>query len=113
MHAYGPPPLWQRQPGFGCHTVYYFGTTGIFDVCEGNFYQTHWFSSWISAHAIEKKYLDLDGLGAAFIDVVDRLSEFKGIGPWTANEYLLTALLRSDVWPEGDLALSLAIQNKN
>ena len=29
----------------------------------------------------------------------------RGIGPWTADVYLLMALLRPDVWPDGDLAL--------
>lgn len=31
-----------------------------------------------------------------------------GIGPWTADIYLLTCLGRSDVWPAGDLALQAA-----
>jgi DNA-3-methyladenine glycosylase II len=30
----------------------------------------------------------------------------KGIGPWTANIYLLMALRRPDIWPDGDLALA-------
>ena len=34
----------------------------------------------------------------------------RGIGPWTANIYLMTALGRPDVWPEGDLALAAAAQ---
>ena len=29
----------------------------------------------------------------------------RGIGPWTADIYLLMALGRPDVWPQGDLAL--------
>jgi DNA-3-methyladenine glycosylase II len=32
-----------------------------------------------------------------------------GIGPWTANVYLLMALRRPDVWPPGDLALQKAL----
>jgi DNA-3-methyladenine glycosylase II len=31
-----------------------------------------------------------------------------GIGPWTADIYLLMALRRPDVWPDGDLALAKA-----
>ena len=38
------------------------------------------------------------------------LTGFKGIGPWTAEVYLLMALGRPDVWPAGDLALAKAIQ---
>lgn len=33
------------------------------------------------------------------------LTSIKGIGPWTAQIYLLTNLGRRDVWPAGDLAL--------
>jgi DNA-3-methyladenine glycosylase II len=33
-----------------------------------------------------------------------RLMEVPGIGPWTADIYLLMALRRPDVWPPGDLA---------
>ncbi len=40
----------------------------------------------------------------------NKLIELKGIGPWTANIYLLMALLRPDIWPPGDLALAKAMQ---
>ena len=39
-----------------------------------------------------------------------RLMQVKGIGPWTADIYLLIALLRPDVWPAGDLAIAKAVQ---
>jgi len=42
--------------------------------------------------------------------VVDTLTRIKGIGPWTANIYLLTALRRPDVWPSGDIALINTVQ---
>lgn len=32
----------------------------------------------------------------------------RGIGPWTADVYLLMALRRADAWPAGDLALQIA-----
>jgi DNA-3-methyladenine glycosylase II len=35
----------------------------------------------------------------------------KGIGPWTANIYLLMALRRPDAWPSGDLAVKKAIED--
>lgn len=38
------------------------------------------------------------------------LMRLKGIGPWTAETYLLFALRRPDSWPTGDLALLKAIQ---
>ena len=39
------------------------------------------------------------------------LVAIKGIGPWTADIYLLMALRRPDIWPVGDLALVLAAQD--
>jgi DNA-3-methyladenine glycosylase II len=33
-----------------------------------------------------------------------------GIGRWTADIYLLMALGRPDVWPDGDLALAAAMR---
>lgn len=38
------------------------------------------------------------------------LIDIKGIGSWSADIYLLMVLLRSDVWPTGDLALAVAAQ---
>jgi DNA-3-methyladenine glycosylase II len=38
------------------------------------------------------------------------LMKMKGIGPWTANIYLLMALRRPDIWPSTDLAIVVAIQ---
>ncbi len=42
-------------------------------------------------------------------EVRARLLEVPGIGPWTADIYLLMALRRPDVWPPGDLALQRAV----
>ena len=36
------------------------------------------------------------------------LVRIKGVGPWTANIYLLMALRRPDIWPDGDVALASA-----
>ncbi|MEM8646766.1 MAG: DNA-3-methyladenine glycosylase 2 family protein [Pseudomonadota bacterium] len=40
--------------------------------------------------------------------VCDSLCALKGIGPWSAEVYLLSCLGRSDAWPGGDLALQIA-----
>ncbi len=40
------------------------------------------------------------------VDAHNTLLKIRGIGPWTANIYLLMALRRPDVWPDGDLALA-------
>jgi len=37
------------------------------------------------------------------------LMKIKGIGPWTADIYLLMVLKRPDVWPSGDIALATAV----
>lgn len=37
------------------------------------------------------------------------LLRIKGVGPWTANIYLLMALRRPDIWPTGDIALASAV----
>ena len=39
------------------------------------------------------------------------LVALPGIGPWTADIYLLSVLLRSDAWPWGDVALQVAAQD--
>ncbi len=43
--------------------------------------------------------------------VVERLTAIHGIGPWTADIYLLFALARRDAFAPGDLALQLAVQH--
>ncbi|MFC1858887.1 DNA-3-methyladenine glycosylase family protein [Thermodesulfobacteriota bacterium] len=58
------------------------------------------------AKAILEGQLDLKAVsGMDDLDAVETLSRIKGIGPWTANIYLLMALRRPDVWPSGDIAL--------
>ncbi len=42
-------------------------------------------------------------------DAAAELVSLPGIGPWTANVYLLFALRRPDVWPSGDLAIHIAL----
>jgi DNA-3-methyladenine glycosylase II len=63
------------------------------------------------ATAIQEGRLDLVALGT-MDDATARaeLIKLKGIGPWTAEVYLLIALRRPDVWPIGDLALAAAVQ---
>lgn len=38
------------------------------------------------------------------------LHQLKGVGPWTADCYLLFSLRRADAWPTGDLALIKAVE---
>jgi DNA-3-methyladenine glycosylase II len=43
-------------------------------------------------------------------DARAQLTALLGIGRWTADIYLLMALGRPDVWPDGDLALATAMR---
>ncbi|MGD2059768.1 MAG: S26 family signal peptidase [Acidimicrobiia bacterium] len=52
--------------------------------------------------------LDLDGLTTQPTEASRAtLLSIKGIGPWTADAYLLSALRRPDMWPVGDRALQV------
>ena len=63
------------------------------------------------ARAILDGELDLPKLASlSDEDARAELLKLKGVGAWTAEIYLLRALLRSDAWPAGDLALQLAAQ---
>lgn len=42
--------------------------------------------------------------------VFSTLTKIKGVGPWTASIYLLMALRRPDIWPDGDLALADSVR---
>jgi len=55
--------------------------------------------------------LDLEAVAAApDEDARTALMTVAGIGRWTADIYLLMALGRPDVWPDGDLALAAAMR---
>ena len=64
------------------------------------------------SRAIENGSLNLEGLeNLTEAAAIAELVKIKGIGPWTAEVYLMTALGRLDVFPAGDLALQVAVQN--
>jgi len=61
------------------------------------------------ATAIRDGSLDLDALGDHPADEAHKiLTAVHGIGPWTADIYLLFCLGHADAWPAGDLALQEA-----
>ena len=43
-------------------------------------------------------------------DIIDELTKVKGIGPWTAEMFLMFSLGREDVFSYGDLGLRNAIK---
>jgi DNA-3-methyladenine glycosylase II len=59
--------------------------------------------------AIAKGHIDLDAVSKMEADQAHAaLTELHGIGPWTADIYLLFCLGNADAWPAGDLALQEA-----
>ena len=135
---YGPPPLWDREPGFATllhiileQQVSLASARSAFDrlratadpLTPTRFLEltdaellTIGFSRQKArygralASAIETGALDLDGLGALDDDAVKRtLEALPGIGPWTSTIYLLMVLGRPDVWPVGDIALAESV----
>lgn len=61
------------------------------------------------AKAIEGKHIDLAALAdIAADDAHAALVALHGIGPWTADLYLLACIGHADAWPAGDLALQEA-----
>jgi DNA-3-methyladenine glycosylase II len=63
------------------------------------------------AEAAAAKKLNFRALERAGDDEVRAtLTEFKGIGKWTADIYLLFGMGRPDVWPVGDLAIQHAVR---
>ena len=135
----GPPPMWEREPGFPTlihiileqqvslasakaaydrlrETASPLTATRFLDLDDATL-KTIGFSRQKTAYgrhlarAISSGRLDLTAL-ATMDDTTARseLVKIKGIGPWTADIYLLTALRRPDVWPSDDLALAAAAQ---
>ena len=43
-------------------------------------------------------------------NLVQEITKIKGIGPWTAQCYMLASLNRDDVWPVADLGLMEAVR---
>ncbi|ADD06670.1 DNA N-glycosylase [Natrialba magadii ATCC 43099] len=64
-----------------------------------------------AAHAFQEQDFTRAGLAGVDNDeVVDRLTDIKGIGEWTARMYLLFVLERPDILPLGDLAVRRGIE---
>lgn len=136
----GPPPMWGREPGFPTlvHIILEqqvslasakatFGKLNeavsplepvAFLTLDDAMLRTIGFSGQKGrycrelARALLDRRLDLERLPTLADDRVRReLTAITGIGRWTADIYLLTALARPDVWPRGDLALHRAVRD--
>ena len=63
------------------------------------------------AHELAAERLDLDALANQDADTAHTtLTALHGIGPWTADVYLLFCLGHGDAWPAGDLAVQEAVK---
>ena len=135
LEKYGPPPLWDRPPGFPTllhiileQQVSIASARACFDklgvhlggsitpdsvhALDDPQLRSMGFSRQKAAYArhlagaIRDGHLDLDSLRRLSDDDVRKeLTKIKGVGRWTSDIYLLMALLRPDVMPRGDIAL--------
>lgn len=139
VDAYGPPPLWAREPGF--HTLVHIvleqqvslaSARAAYDrlvAATGRLVPERFlalsdaelkavgFSRQKAAYGRGLAHAILDGrLDLASLATLDdaaaksRLMAVKGIGSWTADIYLLMVLRHPDTWPSGDRALASAVQ---
>jgi DNA-3-methyladenine glycosylase II len=135
----GPPPFWSREPGFptllhiileqqvslaSAHAAFRRVqalakplTPSTFleltdeDLRGAGFSRQKTTYGRALAQDILVGDLDLGALPTMDDSAVRKsLMRVKGIGPWTADVYLLMALRRPDIWPVGDLALVTAVQ---
>ena len=140
LQNFGPPPFWRREPGFptlvylileqqvslaSAKAAYerLLSATGTplqperFLKLDARALKRVGFSRQktgycrLLAQSILERRLNLETI-AGLDDEAARaeLTRIKGIGPWTADVYLLMALRRPDVWPVGDLALQKAVR---
>ena len=139
FQSHGPPPLWRRATGFATlvhiileQQVSLRSGKAMFDrlstaidpfspeefVERGeNYLRSLGVTRQKSAYLIHLASLIADGKLnlrqlSRMNDEDARLSlmRVKGIGSWSADVYLLMAMLRADIWPSGDLALAVAAQ---
>ena len=62
------------------------------------------------AEALVAEQLDLDHLvGLPADEAMKTLTQLKGVGPWTAEIYLMFSAAHPDVFPAGDIALQRAV----
>lgn len=134
----GPPPLWDRPPGFGTlvHIVLeqqvslasalaafrrlgaavdpltphgFLRLTDAELLAIGFSRQKARYGRALSSALVDGS-LDLGALaGLDDAEVQRTLEAVPGIGRWTSTIYLLMVLGRPDVWPAGDMALATAV----
>ena len=138
VNQFGPPPLWGREEGFHTliriileQQVSLKSAKAAYDklVAKANPLTPQKFLKFTDAQLktfgfsrqktnygrnVTNAMLDgsLDLIALRKLDdesVRLELIKIKGIGFWTADIYLLMVLKRPDIWPNGDMALAIAI----
>lgn len=133
---HGPPPMWARRPGFPTllrivleQQVSLVSARALFARIKSNiepftpesfiesgeaFLRSLGVTRQKAHYCVQVAHAFADG----HLDKLGRLNDedahgtllrIKGVGPWTANIYLLMALRRPDIWPDGDVALATAV----
>ena len=139
LQRHGPPPLWPREPGFASLALLMLeqqvslaqaramytrieavagpmSAAGVASLGEAGLRAigvTRQKSAYLSglAQELERGALDLAALDAMpDTEAIAALDALRGIGPWTAQCYLLFVLRRPDVFPVADLALMEAVR---
>jgi DNA-3-methyladenine glycosylase II len=139
VNTYGQPPLWAREPGFPTlvyiileQQVSLASAKAAFDRLQAavkpltpkgflklndgellriGFSRQKTLYTRLLAESLARRHFDLRYLHDLSDDSAHKmLVAFKGIGRWTADIYLLSALRRPDIWPIGDLALATAVR---
>lgn len=137
FERFGPPPLWDRRPGFATllqiileQQVSLASAKACFDKLAaavgrvepdrllalndkelrsiGFSRQKASYARHLSEAVIEGR-IDLARIGRMpDTEAKAELTKLKGVGEWTSDIYLLMALLRPDIMPKGDIALHAA-----
>jgi DNA-3-methyladenine glycosylase II len=139
ISRYGNPPFWTHTPGFLGIVLAILSQQVSLESAQATFNRLLHITGSISPdHFLSLNAQTLKGIGfsrqkssyirGVALDMLagefnleevelmdderarERLTEVRGIGPWTADTYLLFALRRRDAWPSRDLALAKAIQ---
>jgi DNA-3-methyladenine glycosylase II len=64
----------------------------------------------LARHARDRRVVFDELAALADAEVIERLTQVKGIGVWTVHMFLIFALRRNDVLPTGDLGIRNAIR---
>jgi DNA-3-methyladenine glycosylase II len=134
---FGPPPMWSRPPGFATLTRIILEQQVSLASASAAYARLQRVAGRVTpsrvaalsearlrragltrqkasychglARQVVDRTIDLAGLSRLADDEVRaQLTAVRGVGAWSADIYLLMALRRPDVWPDGDLALPKA-----